>query len=124
MTKEEFIKRCETIYTNGHARPEVFALMTRWLDFVMRFEHTLFSDGQSQGRTVWDFLDAEKMRLDRRNGSAMTLANDALGYELQQVAAILSHHCQICAEDPKAWHTRSGFCDHKGDPLLSTWGGE
>jgi hypothetical protein len=118
MTEEEFLNRCKTIYRNGHARPEVFVLMERWLDFVMRFEHTLFSHGQGQGPTVWSFLDMERERLhrvgsERGTAAAMTLANDPLGYELQQVAAILSHHCQKCAEDPRAWHTRSAFCSHK-----------
>lgn len=114
MTKEEFLKRCETVYANGHARPEVFSLMSRWLDFVMRFEHTLFTHGQGQGPYVWDFLEMERERLQSEtSATARTLASDATGYELIQLAAILSHPCQQCAEDRNAWHTRSAFCEHR-----------
>ena len=45
------------------------------------------------------------------------LANDKLGYDLIKFAAVLKHHCQICAEDPNAWHTRSGFCSHNKENL-------
>jgi hypothetical protein len=41
-----------------------------------------------------------------------TLAGDE-AYKAIQVMAILDHPCQKCAEDPNAWHTRYGFCEHK-----------
>ena len=108
-TEEEFIARCRTIYRMGNARPDLFILMQRWLDAVMRYEHTMFSYGQSQGRSWLDFLDIERGRVDPNR----TLAGDVDGYALQQIAAVFAHHCQKCAEDPQAWHTRPAFCDHK-----------
>ena len=113
MTKQEFMARCETIWQMGLADDRaLWILMRDWLDFVMRFEHTWFSTGQSQGQMCIDFLRDEQARLGGPY-RAKTLGNDDAGYRLQQIAAVLSHHCQQCAEDPKAWHTRSGFCPHK-----------
>lgn len=108
ITKDEFLARCANAYEMGLIDPGQMALMERWLDFVMRFEHTLLSHGQSQGIYAMDFLEGERARL---NGS--TLANDSSGYGLIRFAAILSHPCQECAADPTAWHTRSAFCEHK-----------
>jgi len=71
-TEEEFIARCRTIYKMGNARPDLFALMQRWLDAVMRYEHTMFSYGQSQGRSWLDFLDVERERV----APSRTLATD------------------------------------------------
>ncbi len=47
-----------------------------------------------------------KIKKSRHNWTAEDVA-------LQEIAAILSHPCQQCAEDPNAWHTRSGFCEHR-----------
>lgn len=113
MTRDEFLARCATIYDTGRARPELFRLMRNQLDAVMRYEHTMFSSGQSQGRCWTEFMADEFMRTE---SGTKTLANDSDGYELQEIAAILSHHCQQCAEDKNAWWTRSGFCDHKEKP--------
>lgn len=111
MTKDEYMKRCETIWNTGNARPELFRLLRDWLDAVMRYEHSLFSmDGQTQGRYWLAFLNSEFVRT---NDGARTLANDADGYALQEFAAVLCHPCQQCAESKDAWHTRAGFCDHK-----------
>ena len=109
MTHDEFIARCETIWAKGHARPQLFRLMRNWLDALMRYEHTQFSHGQSQGKDWLEFLNNE---FDRTERGRNTLANDKDGYALQEIAAILSHPCQQCAEDPNAWHTRPGFCEH------------
>lgn len=111
MTRDEFLARCATIYDTGRARPELFRLMRDQLDAVMRYEHTMFSHGQSQGRDWLDFINAEFSRTEQ---GTRTLANDPDGYALQEIAAILSHHCQQCAEDKNAWWTRGAFCDHKG----------
>jgi hypothetical protein len=110
LTKEEFMRRCETIWNKGYARPKLFRLMFNWLDAVMRLEHTMFSDGQTQGKSWFKFLNAEYRRTEQ---GQRTLAGDAEGYELQCLAAILSHPCQSCAESEHAWHTRPGFCEHK-----------
>ena len=109
MTHDEFMARCETIWAKGHAKPELFRLMRDWLDALMRYEHTQFSHGQSQGKDWLEFLNIE---FDRTERGRNTLANDRDGYALQEIAAILSHPCQKCAEDKNAWHTRPGFCEH------------
>ena len=111
MTHDEYIARCETIWRKGHARPELFSLLRNWLDAVMRYEHSLFSlGGQTQGRNWLEFLNAE---LVRTGDGSRTLANDRDGYALQEIAAVLCHPCQRCAESSEAWHTRPGFCEHK-----------
>ena len=115
MTKEQFLARCETIHKLGLARPELFVLMRQWLDALMRYEHTMFSHGQSQGRDWIRFLNDENERIEKNGGR--TLAGDKDGYALQEIAAILCHPCQRCAENINAWHTRTGFCDHKQDNL-------
>ena len=111
MTHDEFMARCETLWQMGNARPELFRLLRDWLDALMRYEHTQFSYGQSQGKYWLEFLNAEFKRTEY---GARTLAADADGYALQEIAAVLSHPCQQCAEDHQAWHTRPGFCEHRG----------
>lgn len=110
MTKDEWLKRCATVYDAGLATNANLFLMQRWLDAVMRFEYTLFSGGQSQGRLALEFINQEYARTDC---GTRTLAGDKTGYALQQIAAIFAHPCQQCAEDANAWHTRPGFCPHK-----------
>jgi hypothetical protein len=112
MTKEDFLKRCETVYDKGLAQPSVLSLLNLWADFVLRYEHTMFSHGQSQGQYVWDFMERERERLGGAS-CPYTLASDNDGYAIVQLAAILSHPCQKCAEDRDAWHTRTAFCNHK-----------
>ena len=109
ISKEQFLARCATVYDMGLAKPELMRLMRDWLDAVMRYEHTLFSHGQSQGQDWFRFLQAEFKRTNEGN---RTLANDTDGYDLQRIVAILAHPCQQCAEDVNAWHTRSAFCEH------------
>ena len=110
LTEEQFIARCRVAYRYGLGRPEIARLMRSWLDALMRYEHSLFSTGQTQGRDWIDFLNWE----DERTGKgARTLANDPEGYALQQIAAVFAHPCQECATSLEAWHTRSGFCTHR-----------
>ena len=113
ITREDFLKRCETVYEKGFANRKLFALMQNWIDFVMRFEHTMFSNGQTFGSIILDFIDREKYHLEKSNNK--TLANDEIAYAMLQVAAILSHPCQKCAEDKDAWHTRTSFCLHENN---------
>lgn len=105
VNKDEFIKRCENIWDSGLASPKRLKLMEAWLDAIMRYE-----GGQTQNFA--DFLSDEGQRLEGFKSSKV-LANDADGYALIQLAAILTHPCQICAEDRKAWWTRPGFCPHR-----------
>ena len=68
--------------------------------------------------TAYDMGLIDRMAIsefERTNEGLSTLASDRQGYALQQFAAILAHPCQKCAEDVNAWHTRAGFCEHRGD---------
>lgn len=105
MTKEQFLARMANAYDMGLCTELNLALLESWLDAVMRFE-----GGQID---YWfEFLEQENDRLDGF-ASNRTLANDKNGYQLIQLAAILTHPCHKCAADPEAWHTRAGFCKHK-----------
>lgn len=68
-----------------------------------------------EGGQLRSFVDHMKHEDNRTDGfsNINSLANDKLGYDAVQVLAVLVHPCQECAEDPKAWHTRVAFCDHK-----------
>lgn len=102
LTKEQILARVSTAISMGLMGRKQMALLDKWLDFVLRFEG-------GQMSYVAEFLESER----RRTGSfGRTLANDTDGYALIRLAAILSHRCQQCAEDPKEWHTRSAFCPH------------
>lgn len=105
MKRNEFLRRCETIYDKGLIRPETVSLLEKWLDLVMRLEG-------GQLTNVVEILYDEKKRTENFAGHR-TLASDPDGYALIQLAAILSHPCQECAEDKEAWHTRTAFCKHK-----------
>jgi len=105
MNKEQFLKRCANAYDMGLATPEILSHINKLYDGFMRLN----------GGQPWYFaeaLESEKIRT-RNFTNEMQLANDKLGYDCIRLLAIWIHPCQICAEDPKEWHTRSGFCPHK-----------
>jgi hypothetical protein len=104
MTKEQFLKRCETIWDMGLAGPDVLLHVLKSCDAVHRLE-----GGQTQ--YFIEFMEQERMRTDGFV-PGKTLANDALGYSTLQLMSLLCHPCQECAEDREAWHTRWGFCCH------------
>lgn len=105
MTKEQFLKRCETIYEMGLADRDVLNLLSNWTDAIMRYE----------GGQINSFHEIMEKEYNRTHGFSgyETLANDALGYKVIQISAILSQPCQQCAENKNAWHTRTAFCKHK-----------
>lgn len=105
MTKQDLFKRFETAYKMGLLQPEVLQLAERWCDGIMRLEGGQFHN-------FMDIMISERERT-RHFATDITLGNDRLGYKIIQLFAILTHPCQKCAEDPKAWHTRSAFCNHK-----------
>lgn len=126
----EFLERCANAYDMGLITYQRLHLMEGWLDVVMREGHSRLCDHRSiTGPNVQDQWDkvrnfwyrwGELTRLDRNtrntfgdSGSMATLANDSDGYAIIRFAAILRHPCQQCAVDPEAWHTRSGFCQHR-----------
>jgi len=107
MTKDQFLKRMANAWDMGLCDPKVLGLAELWCDAIMRLE-----GGQMN---YWNqFFNAECERLDFF-ASNKVLANDRDGYKIIQLMAILTHHCQKCAVDPEAWHTRSGFCNHKDE---------
>ncbi len=108
LTKKQLFARFETAYQMNLLEPEVFQLMERQLDAVMRMECGF------QFNYWVDFLEAEKKRLNNFS-SDKVLANDHIGYKGIQLMAILTHPCQKCAEDTEAWHTRTAFCNHKDE---------
>ena len=103
MTKEKFIKRCETIYGLGLATEENFQILYAWADAIMRLE----------GGQVKTFLETLSAEAIRTNGFTKVLANDINGYKCIHMVSILNHPCQKCAEDTQVWHTRTAFCKHK-----------
>lgn len=103
FTKEQILARVSNAIDMGLMTRKQMSLLDKWLDFVNRFEG-------GQMRYVADFIESEKRRT---SGYSRTLAADVDGYALNRLAAILSHPCQKCAEDPNEWHTRSAFCPHK-----------
>lgn len=105
MTREEFLARCANAWDSGLCTLDRIKLLERWIDMVARFEG-------GQTHIFAEHLEAERTRLNGMYPSS-GLANDLDGYALTQLAAILSHHCQTCAADPKAWWTRPGFCQHQ-----------
>jgi len=109
MTKEDFLKRCETIYEMGLARSDVFKMAEDWCDAMMRLEGGQF-------HYFFEQLEKDSERAGRFMPGS-TLAGDSLGYDAIKLLAVLTHHCQKCAEDKGAWHTRPGFCTHKDDEL-------
>ena len=93
------------MFEMGLITDETVKILERWCDAMMRLE----------GGQLRIFLDILAGESERTNGfhSHSTLANDRDGYKVIQIAAILNHPCQKCAEDKDAWHTRAGFCQHK-----------
>jgi hypothetical protein len=112
MTRDDFLARCANAYDAGLMTPERIRLMDSWLDFVLRFEG-------GQMNYVADFIEDERRRC-RGFHAGHTLAGDINGYALIQFAAILTHSCQICATDPKAWWTRPAFCPHRNRNVQSS----
>jgi hypothetical protein len=110
FTKEEFLKRCETIYEMGFVSRDTFTLMSRWLEAINRYEQGYFNNDLVQMQIFEGIMSWEKKRT---KNFTKTLAGDAEGYSLIKIAAVLCHPCQKCAEDKNAWHTRQAFCEHK-----------
>jgi hypothetical protein len=96
VTKEQFLKRCATAWDMDLITELRMDLVEKCLDFVMRLEHTLFSNGQTHGSSAWDFLEGEKKRIGTRS-----LAGDTDLYAAIQFAAILSHPCTEAGTDMK-----------------------
>ena len=103
MTKQEFLARCANAWDTGRATPETLRILARWADMVCRL----------QGGQFGMFMLLAEIERERTGGFNKCLANDGAGYKAVEFTAILTHPCQRCAKDPKAWWTRAAFCDHK-----------
>lgn len=103
--KQDFLARCANAFDAGLCTPERLRLLDKWIDAVMRFEG-------GQMAYFADFLEIESQRTNHFR-HARVLAGDDDGYALVKIAAILTHPCQVCATDPKAWWTRAAFCEHQ-----------
>lgn len=102
---KDVIKRIETAHKLGLCTPEIFHHTEKVYDATFRLEG-------GQLHYFADFLEDEKQRTNWFS-NMKSLANDELGYSCIRLLAILTHPCQLCAEDKDAWHTRSGLCNHK-----------
>lgn len=114
MTKEQFLKRCETIYDMGYFKNRNISSMLRnAADTYLRLRSSYAKDPHLFDEIKKDHqgsisCDALECYLDK----SRNLANDANVYHALNVSCILDHPCQQCAEDKHAWHTRYSFCDH------------
>jgi hypothetical protein len=106
MTKQEFLDRCATAYDMGLCSDKIIRHISKAYDALHRLEGDQF-------HYFVDYLVDERQRTDHFSNHKQ-LANDQLGYDGIRLLAIFTHHCQICATDKDAWHTRAGFCPHKG----------
>jgi hypothetical protein len=111
MTKQQFLDRMANAYDMGLCTDDVLRLSYNFIDSVMRLEG-------GQLRYWAGFLRDENNRTDGFEPNR-TLANDNVAYKAIQLLSIMIHPCQKCATDPEAWHTRSGFCNHKGQDAVS-----
>lgn len=109
LTKDQFLARCANAWDMGLCTPERLALLREWVDAILRFE-----GGQTYN---WAQFIAQEMDRNGRRPTSVggfgALAGDEDGYALVQLTALLAHHCQDCAVDPHAWHTRGAFCPHR-----------
>lgn len=140
MTKEEFLRRCETIWN-----------LERGFDFTTKNKGVLWQDRKVSRallnaadcylrlrdvyekqpklfKGIWDEPTGQgQMAIQALTDYQIypsgegefkpehTLASDDTGYAAVRVAAVLDHFCQKCGEDVDAWHTRQGFCPCQKD---------
>lgn len=108
MTEEQFIERCRTAY-----RKFGWPQLTQTLHHAAEMTDALLSLEGGQVKDFVEYMSAASRRTEGFSPSR-TLASDRYGYNVIQFLALLNHPCQQCAVDTDAWHTRTGFCEHKG----------
>lgn len=115
LTKEEFLKRCETIYDLKLLEdPSKLRSAT---EVYLRLRHVYSEHPEAfeeikrnhQGKIAIEELTNWGTDIKKENFGY--LASDQ--YNLVEAASILAHPCQKCAVDKKAWHTRYSFCKHQ-----------
>jgi hypothetical protein len=118
LTKEKFLARCANAWDAGLIRPQTLRRLEQAADTFLRLVHChatgdAFFGDLHQRKIAEDNARLATQSLEQNIKPAMTLANDRHGYDALQISCILSHPCQQCAVDPKAWWTRAGFCNHR-----------
>lgn len=121
MNKEQFLKRCETIWNSGLVNEELFSMLRSSTEVYGRLRHVYkyaperFKEieGHEYNNSSENIQGEIAIRelIGHQDGLFGQLAGDK-AYQLTQMASILAHPCQKCAEDKNAWHTRYGFCEH------------
>lgn len=120
MTKQNFLKRCETIFDMGLVSEQDESIITlsflyRATEVFMRLRH-VYSKHPKFFENIKKVHQGE-IAIDELTGHNLidiskTLANDIYSHNALEIGAILAHPCQQCAEDKNAWHTRWAFCNH------------
>ena len=126
MTKQELLKRCETIYDMGLMNDGALTSLERGVELLMRITDvaargtvTISADAPPQCDNQIEYardiiaMEAARVRAAAGKGALLTLASDQPGYDAVRLAVVLTHPCQTCAEDARAFHTRPGFCEHR-----------
>ena len=96
ITKKDFIARCETAYDCWYIVPEMLIKAVEYTNRVQWWQMKIASE---------IMIDIEQTANQRK------LANFTELYKCYEFVSLLSHHCQKCATDKTAWHTRSWFCN-------------
>ena len=114
MTRQEFLRRCETIYDMGFFNDRsTSTFLQKATDCYMRMRSAYARDKEWFQKIACDFQGGIAVEnIDYCLDKNHTLAADKNVYNAQVIACILDHPCQLCAEAKNAWHTRYGFCDH------------
>lgn len=115
MTKEEFLRRCETIWNMGFMKDRSMSNTLRdAADTYMRIRAAYVHNPQAFAAVKMDYQGSIAVEtLSRWIDNKKVLAADIDVEKAYQFAHILDHPCQFCAEDKGAWHSRYSFCDHR-----------
>lgn len=101
MTKEKFLKRCETAWDAGYINKESIKMLRLAVEYTSRLQW-------------WQADIAEEAMSEIQEESKWRqLATFSELYKCVQLAYLLCHPCDECAENPNAWHTRWWFCNCK-----------
>lgn len=125
ITKEQFLKRCATAWDAGYVDLWGLKRARNSLDLVMRLKAAYVGfNRDSSGNDLIAEIGVEGHQGEMAISSLVNeieiapkkkLACDTEAYQAIQFVSLLTHPCQKCAEDKDAWHTRAGFCPHRGE---------
>lgn len=122
MTRKEWLARCSTAYDIGLANDRTLLGLCAASDTYLRLTHVTVLKNRGEEDNLQESIAIESLRLEAdrvikesSESFIRTLANDPKLYSGVTLAALLRHPCQKCATDPRACHTRYGFCEHQSD---------